>query len=385
MSSTVNKKDFQDVEMAALMGQAQSSMPMGGKGSSNSLAGPSSSSTMKDVQNVDIKSSSDNNSLSSEDEKKRYKGIAGKSFSACMMYSSCSVGMVLVNKSLASSYNHLIDGSLNILLVVFQAITAVIAVEFCKKMNWVEYPPFNMRTAMKWAPVNILFCLMLFTGMASLQHNNVPMVTVFKNVTNIFITAGDVYFFKSPVEKMAMLAFGIMLGGAIAAAWYDLYITGAGLFWMVANCLATSGYVLYLKFATKTLKLSKFGMVFYNNVLCSLFLLPVASAMGEVRIFLSTPAIHTLDYFLKNVFAGFVGFFLNFASLNCVQITGPTTYAIVGSLNKIPITFFGWLMFSSTITPQTWFFIAISMFGGFLYSYAKISEGRKKAAQASSS
>ena len=102
MSSTVNKKDFQDVEMAALMGQAQSSMPMGGKGSSNSLAGPSSSSTMKDVQNVDIKSSSDNNSLSSEDEKKRYKGIAGKSFSACMMYSSCSVGMVLVNKSLAS-------------------------------------------------------------------------------------------------------------------------------------------------------------------------------------------------------------------------------------------------------------------------------------------
>merc|ERR1719343_1709431 len=106
-----------------------------------------------------------------------------------------------------------------------------------------------------------------------------------------------------------------MLGGAIAAAWYDLYITGIGLFWMVANCLATSGYVLYLKFATKTLKLSKFGMVFYNNVLCALFLLPVASAMGEVRIFLS------------------------FASLNCVQTTGPTTYAIVGSLNKIPITF----------------------------------------------
>merc|ERR1719343_968969 len=77
-----------------------------------------------------------------------------------------------------------------------------------------------------------------------------------------------------------------MLGGAIAAAWYDLYITGIGLFWMVANCLATSGYVLYLKFATKTLKLSKFGMVFYNNVLCALFLLPVASAMGEVRFFL---------------------------------------------------------------------------------------------------
>jgi len=379
MSTAVNKKDFQDVEMAPLMGQAQSSMPKGGM-SSNSHA------AAKSMLNTDIKSpSSDSSSaVPPNDEKKQSKALAGKSVTACLMYSTCSVGMVLVNKSLASSYNHLIDGSLNILLVVFQAITAVICVEFCKKMNWVEYPPFNMRTAMKWAPVNILFCLMLFTGMASLQHNNVPMVTVFKNVTNIFITAGDVYFFKSPVDTMVMLAFGIMLGGAIAAAWYDLYITGIGLFWMVANCLATSGYVLYLKFATKTLKLSKFGMVFYNNVLCALFLLPVASAMGEVRIFLSSPSIHTFDYFLKNFIAGFVGFFLNFASLNCVQTTGPTTYAIVGSLNKIPITFLGWLMFSSKITPQTWFFIAISMCGGFLYSFAKINEGRKKAAQSQS-
>jgi len=379
MSTTANKKDFQDVEMAPLMGQAQSSMPKGGMSSNSHTA-------VKSMLNTDIKpsSSDSNNALPPDDEKKRSQALAGKAVTACLMYSTCSVVMVLVNKSLASSYNHLIDGSLNILLVVFQAITAVICVEFCKKMNWVEYPPFNMRTAMKWAPVNILFCLMLFTGMASLQHNNVPMVTVFKNVTNIFITAGDVYFFKSPIDTVVMLAFGIMLGGAVAAAWYDLYITGTGLFWMIANCLATSGYVLYLKFATKTLKLSKFGMVFYNNVLCALFLLPVASAMGEVRIFLSSPGLHTFDYGIKNFIAGFVGFVLNFASLNCVQTTGPTTYAIVGSLNKIPITFLGWFMFSSVITPQTWFFIAISMCGGFLYSYAKISEGRKKAAKSQS-
>merc|ERR1711862_395421 len=224
---------------------------------------------------------------------------------------------------------------------------------------------------------------MLYTGMGSLQHNNVPMVTVLKNVTNIFTTAGDYYFFKATVTPLIMLAFGVMLGGAIAAAWSDLNVTGFGFFWMIANCLSTSGYVLYLKYITTTLNLSKFGMVFYNNVLCTLFLLPIASAMGEVRIFLSTESIHTPDYFFKNFIAGFVGFALNFASLNCVQSTGPTTYAIVGSLNKIPIAFFGWLLFSSTITVQTWFFIAISMCGGFMYSFAKINETRKKASQSS--
>ncbi len=270
------------------------------------------------------------------------------------------------------SYNHLIDGDLNILLVVFQAVIAVIAVEFSKMMKFVEYPGFNFKTAAKWAPVNLMFCGMLFTGMASLQHNSVPMVTVFKNLTNIVVCLGDYYFFGSTVEGLVMVAFGIMLGGALLAAKNDVTISFIGLFWMAANCLSTAGYILYMKFATKTIKLSKFGMVFYNNLLCAFFLLPVTMMNGELATFMKTDAIHTFDYGWKNSFAGFVGFFLNFASLNCVANTGPTTYAIVGSMNKIPIAILGWMLFQAKITPQAWFFIGVSMCGGFLYSYAKI-------------
>lgn len=40
-----------------------------------------------------------------------------------------------------------------------------------------------------------------------------------------------------------------------------------GYFWMTANCFSTAGYVLTMKFATRTMKLPKFGMVFYNNLL----------------------------------------------------------------------------------------------------------------------
>lgn len=40
-----------------------------------------------------------------------------------------------------------------------------------------------------------------------------------------------------------------------------------GYFWMSANCFATASYVLTMKFATRTMKLPKFGMVFYNNLL----------------------------------------------------------------------------------------------------------------------
>lgn len=286
--------------------------------------------------------------------------------------------MVLVNKSLASSYNHLITGDLNILLVVFQAITAVICVECSKYAGWVDYPNFNIRTARTWAPVNILFCGMLFTGMASLEHNSVPMVTVFKNITNIMTTIGDCIVYGASIELLVIGAFGIMLAGAVMAARNDTDVTQAGLFWMLANCLCTSGYVLYLKFATKSVKLSKFGMVFYNNVLCTVFLFPVSVMNGEFSKFMGTSALHTVDYAVKNAFAGFVGFFLNFASLNCVAQTGPTTYAMIGSLNKVPIAFFGYAIFDNAISEETWTFISISLMGGILYTIAKLRSGRRK-------
>ena len=171
---------------------------------------------------------------------------------------------------------------------------------------------------------------------------------------------------------MVIVAFGIMLGGAVLAAWNDIYVTWQGLFWMAANCISTSGYVLYMKHATNNIKMTKFGMVFVNNVLCIVFLLPCAFAVGEIKLFFQSDALHTFDYAAKNTFAGFVGFFLNFASLNCVQATGPTTYAIVGSLNKIPVTFLGYVLFDNTISAETWFFISVSMTGGFVYSYAKL-------------
>lgn len=272
----------------------------------------------------------------------------------------------------------MIDGDLNLLLVVFQAVVAVVAVEGCKFLKWVEYPKFSMATATQWAPVNIFFCLMLFTGMGSLQYNSVPMVTIFKNITNIITTFGDYYFFGSVPETLVIVAFGIMLSGAIAAAWNDISVSFVGLFWMILNCFSCSGYVLYMKHATKTVKLSKFGMVFYNNLLCVFFLLPAATARGEVRLFLETSAIHTPDYMYKNLFAGLVGFLLNFASLTCVSLTGPTTYAIIGSLNKIPIAILGYFIFESTISKDTWFFISVSMAGGFLYSYAKLRAASKQ-------
>jgi len=280
--------------------------------------------------------------------------------------------MVLTNKSLASSYGN----DLSVLLVVFQSIFAVGCCEVARTRGYIIYPPFERSLAKRWLPVNIFFSLMLFTGMMALAHSSVPIVTIFKNIANIFIAAGDKYFFNGTADGLTKLAFAVMLLGALMASGGEGAVTVKGLCWMLMNCMSTAGYVLYMKHATRTVKLPRFGMVYYNNILTTILLLPVTIVNGELYAFYNSNIFHTLDYFLKNCWAGFVGFFLNFASLNCVSATGPTTYAIIGSVNKIPTAILGWALFNTEIDAKTWFFIGVSMTGGFIYSAAKIRQQR---------
>lgn len=126
-----------------------------------------------------------------------------------------------------------------------------------------------------------------------------------------------------------------------------------------------------MRFASTSIKLPKFGMVFYNNLLSVALLCPICIVCGEFSALLN-PEIFTTWFILANTAAGVLGFYLNFASLWCVGATSATTYAIVGSLNKIPLTVFGAVIFGSVITNEAAIFIGMGLLGGFLYAYAKI-------------
>ena len=115
----------------------------------------------------------------------------------------------------------------------------------------------------------------------------------------------------------------------------------------------------------------RFGMVYYNNVLSAALLLPACLANGEARA-LFDPSIMTPNFIIWNCVAGFLGFYLNFASLWCVSVTSATTYAVVGALNKVPITILGFVLFNAKMTQQGIIYVAVASFGGLLFGYAKL-------------
>jgi drug/metabolite transporter (DMT)-like permease len=81
---------------------------------------------------------------------------------------------------------------------------------------------------------------------ASLQFLSVPLVTIFKNVTNIIILAGDWYFFGQPTSLPIVLSLLLMLSGAVMAGVADIAFSLPGYIWMALNCVCTAAYSAFL-------------------------------------------------------------------------------------------------------------------------------------------
>lgn len=182
-----------------------------------------------------------------------------------LTYSFCSISMVLANKTILSK----LDFSYPLVLLLLQASTTVALVSIAKQVvpDVVSYPSFQFAIARRMLPVTLVFMAMLLTGFLSLQNLAVPMVTIFKNLTNIIIVIGEWQLHGQKISAGVIASILLMLGGAFAAAQHDLSYNRTGYLWMAANCCASASYALVVRGASKSAGLSQFGMVFYNNVL----------------------------------------------------------------------------------------------------------------------
>lgn len=303
------------------------------------------------------------------------KAASSQALMSCLMYVGCSTLMVLVNKWLAST----LDVQAHITLLLMQNAVATILVALLRSAGVVQYPPFDVKVALQWLPVDMFFVVMLSTSFEAMRFLSVPMITVFKQLANLLTVAGEFFFFGKGVTYGVILSFGVMIFGAVLAAANDLAFSFTGYAWQISNCVSTSGYVLYLKHATQSIELSKFGMVFYNNLLSIPLLGIIAILHNEPAVLYDAHqrGVINADFFVINAFAGSLGLLLNLASVWCVSATSATTYAVVGALNKIPSSFLGFLLFDTVITEQMGTYISISLVGGFMYSYEKLRQSRQ--------
>ena len=306
--------------------------------------------------------------MSLKDNKDSVNGIL-----SIFMYTFCSVSMILGNKFISTSIPPESKSNLpQITIIAFQCVLAVVFSEVARSMRIINYSSFSFIKAKQWLPVNIMFIGMLCTGFLSLIYVNVPMVTVTKNCANLLTVFGESYIFKESTTMLTIISVILMTIAAVAAGSNDLEFNIIGYFFLGLNCFCTSAYVLLMRYASNKIKWETWEKIYYNNLLSFFILLPYCVYSGEIVRAINDPGLMTYKFFFVNVVCAFIGFYLNFASLWCVAATSATTYAIVGSLNKVPITVLGFIFFDTKMTTEGILFISLATCAGFLYAYSKL-------------
>ncbi|KAL2507084.1 GDP-mannose transporter GONST1 [Forsythia ovata] len=294
-------------------------------------------------------------------------------FAYCI--SSCS--MILVNKFVLSSY----DFNAGISLMLYQNFVAVIIVSILSFLGIITTEPLTWRLIKVWLPVNVIFVGMLITSMFSLKYINVAMVTVLKNVTNVMTAVGEMYLFNKHHDNRVWTALFLMIISAISGGITDLSFHAIGYAWQFINCLLTASYSLTLRRVMDTAKqvtisgdLNEFSMVLLNNTLSLPLGILLVFVFNEVEYLSTTPLLRLPTFWLVLTLSGFLGLAISFTSMWFLHQTGATTYSLVGSLNKIPLSVAGILLFKVQTSLENSASIFFGLLAGVFFARAKMRE-----------
>ncbi|XAR60716.1 hypothetical protein NMG60_11034195 [Bertholletia excelsa] len=288
--------------------------------------------------------------------------------------SSCS--MILLNKVVLSSYAFNAGISLmfyqNLISTVLVLVLGLCGVVSLEKLSW--------KLIKVWIPVNVIFIGMLVSGMYSLKYINIAMVTILKNVTNILTAIGEFYIFRKRQSQKVWTAMFLMIISAISGGITDLSFHSVGYAWQIANCTLTASYSLTLrkvmdkaKLLTRSGSLNEVSMVLLNNMLSLPFAIVLILFFNEWEYVKNADVIRMPMFWVVATASGVLGLAISFTSMWFLNQTGPTTYSLVGSLNKIPLSIAGIVLFNVPLSLPNFFSILFGLFAGVFFAKAKMS------------
>ncbi|KAI7870764.1 hypothetical protein BDF14DRAFT_1769392 [Spinellus fusiger] len=311
-------------------------------------------------------------------------------FQACLpitTYCVASIIMTVTNK-------YVVSGGFNMvfLLLSVQSITTIGFLQLFKMLNLIQFRDYNHEEAKKWFPITVFLVAMIYTGSKALQFLPIPVYTIFKNITIIFIAYGEVLWFGGNVTTMMFISFMLMVLSSVIAGWNDVALAIAsifdggytytmsesisilGYFWMIMNCISSAAFVLYMRKRIKLTNFKDFDTVYYNNLL-SIPLLLIPSLLIEdwsnENLLMNFPVEQRQVRIWAMLFSGASAFAMSYSSAWCVRTTSSTTYSMVGSLNKLPIAISGVVFFGDPATVTNITAIFTGFVAGMVYSFAK--------------
>lgn len=354
-------------EAANLSSEGKHAAKGGSKGSGSSKSSQSSSPKSSKLEGGPAKGSSN----------------FWRTLAAGSAYTTASISMVITNKIALSGFKL----SSPTFLLFYQCLLCVLLVGVCMALGFAKPQRLNWAVVKAWVPVNLVFVSMVWTSFAALQFLSIPTVTVLKNLANLFTIVGDYALNGRTYSAGIWSTLVLMAVSAVASGLTDLEFSLAGYVWQIINCMFTAANSLYLRRIMDTVKqhtehgtpLSEMSMVLLNNALSLPVLLALLASRGELYTVAVAPELRDPSFMMAATISGLVSFGISFGSLWFLSTTTPTTYSLVGSLNKVPIALLSMWLFPgpNSTNPQNLASVCIGLMAGVVFVYTKTLEVNK--------
>jgi GDP-mannose transporter len=281
----------------------------------------------------------------------------------------------LLNKAALSSFDFKAPDS----LLFFQCALCVVLVRLFALFGYIKVEPFNWNIVRVWYPSNLIFVGMIITSFWALKDLGVATVTVLKNMTNLIVVSSEYFLYGRVYNSGIWATMGLMVLSAVVGGFTDLSFSASGYFWQMVNSAFTAANMLYLKVVMEKVKkytsngerLDEFSMVFYNNLLSLPLIFIVMVMQGELTTLPQQTDLTNPAFLLVASLSGLVAFGISFSVLWFLSTTTPTTFSLVGSLNKIPVSFIGLILYESTWSLPNLLSICIGLASGVMFVIAK--------------
>eukprot|EP01116_Phalansterium_solitarium_P001153 TRINITY_DN1092_c0_g2_i1.p1 TRINITY_DN1092_c0_g2~~TRINITY_DN1092_c0_g2_i1.p1 ORF type:complete len:429 (-),score=118.81 TRINITY_DN1092_c0_g2_i1:68-1225(-) len=290
-----------------------------------------------------------------------------KLLGAITVYCASGMALTIVNKLAIQSFNYP-----NLLLVIQNGVTVLLILglnatpQFQGQVN-----PLKSETVKRWIFAVLLFMAMLLSSLLSLRYVTVVTLTVIRNATALVVAAADGVVLKVNISFMTVAALMGILLGSIVYGQTDINFHALGYAYLLLNVIATSTYQIYVKKLTE-LRLTAFGMVYYNNVLSIPLFLLLALLSGEaagLRLMVEQTA--SIDWLTIGI-SSVLGFCLSLSAFMLNLLVTATSLMVINNLNKIAFIVLSELAYQSTLTRNSAAGTAIVLVSGALYSYVKV-------------
>ncbi|KAK3278637.1 hypothetical protein CYMTET_13439 [Cymbomonas tetramitiformis] len=280
---------------------------------------------------------------------------------AVFMLSSSS--LLLVNKGALKSI------PLPFFITLVQVLSTVCILHVLRVCKTVQFDDLSRHVAKDWFVVSVVWLAPIVFNMFTLRRLNAESVIVFRAASTAGVALADWIFFKHGFQANETLGVVAIVGGSVLYTSFDLQYDAMGYVLGLVYMISMIFNLIYIKyFFEQNQSLNMWTKTYYMNMLAIPLLIVMVlafegSAVGE----LSWSSISNSGLVCLGV-SCLVGLVLSASATGLRDVVSPTTFDILGNVNKFATAALSRLIFHTVNTALSSLGLAISLLGGALYA-----------------